>query len=374
MKQQAPTEKLHIFSPGRPWFWLALGVACLALTGLLRLLCDTAAGDGVRRFAAGLSGVLSFCFSFSRRPIGEWLLPLVVLGIPAALIFGAIRGRGKGFCLWLSRMASLCCAILLLFMAAFGVQYTGADLADTMGLKTGGYTLEQLKTTLTILAEEINRIAPAVPRDADVECNFGDFDSMADAVMQAYAPLAAQHPALSPVSKVAPKEALLLSVPMSYWGITGFFFPWTGECVVSGNNPTVQQPFTIAHESAHSRRVGNEDEANFAAFLACVQSEDVRLQYSGLHHAWLYVWNACYRTDPEVALTVRDSLCREAIHDLKSVALHWNKYEGWLEDLGTSVNDAYIKATGQPDGVVAYSKAADLIVAYFHSEMNIFHN
>ena len=160
---------------------------------------------------------------------------------------------------------------------------------------------------------------------------------------------------------------------MSYWGITGFFFPWTGECVASGNNPTVQQPFTIAHESAHSRRVGNEDEANFAAFLACVQSEDARLRYSGLHHAWLYVWNACYRTDSEVALTFRDSLCQEAIHDLVSVSRHWEKYESWLEQLGTSVNDAYIKATGQPDGVVAYSKAADLIVAYIHTEMNNFH-
>ena len=360
------------FSPNHPWLWLGLGGGCLALTVLLRLLCDTAAGADLRNVAAGLSGVLSFCFSFSRRPIGEWLLPVVVLGIPVVLIIAAIRGKWRGLGLWASRMFALCCAIVLLFMAAFGVQYTAPDLADALPLDTGAYTLEQVEHTLTILVQEINRVAPAVPRDADGNCAFGKFDDMAQSVMDAYLPLEQQIPALTPASHVAPKEAWLLSVPMSYWGITGFFFPWTGECVVSGNNPVVQQPFTIAHESAHARRVGNEDEANFAAFLACVQSNDARLQYSGLHHAWIYVWNACYRSDSELALTYRELLCQEALFDLASVSRHWAKYEGWLEELGTKVNDAYIKGTGQPDGVVAYSKAADLIIAYMHSSMNIF--
>ena len=367
MNTTATPAKRHLLSPGRPWFWLVLGGACLLAGWLLGLLCDTAAGDGVRNFAAGLSGVLSFCFSFSRRPLGEWLLPVVVLGIPALLIVAAVRGKGRGFLLWLSRAFALCCAIFLLFMAAFGVQYTGPDLADTMGLRTGGYTIEQMEATLTILAQEINAVAPAVPRDESGECAFGSFDDLSQAVMKAYLPLEDAFPCLIPASRVAPKESLLLSVPMSYWGITGFFFPWTGECVVSGNNPQVQQPFTIAHESAHARRVGNEDEANFAAFLACRQSSDVRLQYSGLHHAWLYVWNACYRTDPELALQYRELLCSHARQDLVSVSRHWAKYDGWLEKLGTSVNDAYIKGTGQPDGIAAYSKAADLIIAYFHA-------
>ena len=352
-------------------FWLAVGAACLLLAGILRLLCDTAAGDGVRAFAARLSGLLSRLFSFSRRPVGEWLLILVVTGVPLGLIVAAVRGGWRGFLLWLSRSLALCGAICLLFMAAFGVQYTGPDLADTLDLPTGSYTTRQMTRTLEVLAREINAVAPAVPRDEAGNCNFGSFESQAQAVMAAYDRLDDRIPALAAVSPVAPKESLLLSVPMSYWGISGFFFPWTGECVVSGNNPTVQQPFTIAHESAHSRRVGNENEANFAAFLACVESDDTRLRYSGLHHAWLYVWNACYRTDPELAMQYRETLCDEAKFDLQSVTAHWNRYEGWLEDLGTWVNDTYIKGTGQPDGVVAYSKAADLIIAYIHSEMNI---
>ena len=352
-------------------FWLAVGAACLLLAGILRLLCDTAAGDGVRAFAARLSGLLSRLFSFSRRPVGEWLLILVVTGVPLGLIAAAVRGGWRSFLLWLSRSLALCGAICLLFMAAFGVQYTGLDLADTLDLPTGGYTTRQMTRTLEVLAREINAVAPVVPRDETGNCDYGAFDAQAAAVMAAYDRLDDRIPALAAVSPVAPKESLLLSVPMSYWGISGFFFPWTGECVVSGNNPTVQQPFTIAHESAHSRRVGNENEANFAAFLACVESDDARLRYSGLHHAWLYVWNACYRTDPELAMQYRETLCDEAKFDLQSVTAHWNRYEGWLEDLGTWVNDTYIKGTGQPDGVVAYSKAADLIVAYIHSEMNI---
>ena len=81
------------FSPKHPLFWLGLSGGCLLLTALLGWLCDTSAGNAVRKFSAGLSGILSFCFSFSRRPIGEWLLPIVVFGIPVALIVAAIRGK-----------------------------------------------------------------------------------------------------------------------------------------------------------------------------------------------------------------------------------------------------------------------------------------
>ena len=356
----------------RGLLWLALAGLCLLCAGVLRFLCGTAAGDGVRHFAAALSGLLSRCFAFSRRPVGEWLLVLVVLGIPVGLIFAAIRGGKRCFALWLCRAVALCCAIFLLFLAAFGVQYTGPDLVESLALPVGGYTMEQMTRTLDTLAREINIVAPVVPRDEAGNCAFGSFEGQAQAVMEAYGRIGSRVPVLEAVSPVAPKEALLLSVPMSYWGITGFFFPWTGECVVSGNNPVLQQPFTIAHESAHSRRVGNEDEANFAAFLACVESRDARLRYSGLHHAWLYVWNACYRSDPELAMQYRELLCEEARFDLRAVTMHWDRYEGWLEDLGTWVNDTYIKGTGQPEGVAAYSKAADLVIVYMHSEMNIF--
>lgn len=367
-----PRKIKQLLSPGGPLLWLVLTAVCLLLTGLLRLLCDTAAGPAVRSFAAGLSGGLSTLFSFSRRPVGEWLLPAVLLGVPLALVLGTLRRGRRGFFLWLSRMAALVCAILLLYMAAFGVQYTGPDLADTMGLDTGAYTQAQLEHTLTVLAKEINAVAPDIPRDDVGVCDFGSFASMARAVMEAYVPLAEEIPALAALSDSAPKETLFLGVPMSYLGITGFFFPWTGECVVSSNNPTVQQPFILAHESAHARRVGNENEANFAAFLVCVRSEDARLRYSGLHHGWIYVWNALYRTDPASAAALRKTLCPEAIRDLNAVSLHWSRYEGRLETLGNKVNDTYIKATGQPEGVAAYSRAADLIVAYIHSEMNIF--
>ena len=371
MSRTAPV-RTPVLSPHRPWLWLLVGLICFALSRGLDALAFTDAGDALRNFAAILSGLLSRCFSFSHRPVGEWLLIGVALGIPGLLLWAAIRHKARGFFLWLCRCIAFGCAVLLLFTAAFGLQYTGPDLTTALQLPTGRYTAEQMNDTLNILAREINRVAPAVPRTSDGECDFGSFASQADAVMTAFAQLETRVPTLASTSNVPPKETLLLGVPMSYWGITGFFFPWTGECVVSSNNPTVQQPFTIAHESAHSRRVGKEDEANFAAFLACAESEDVRLRYSALHHAWLYVWNACYATDPDTALAHRDALCEQARFDLVSVTRHWGQYEGWLEKLGTWVNDTYIKGTGQPDGVVAYSKAADLIIAYMHSDMNIF--
>ena len=43
----------------------------------------------------------------------------------------------------------------------------------------------------------------------------------------------------------------------------------------------IQKPSTMCHELAHLRGYILEDEANFIAYLACVQSEDVFFEYSG---------------------------------------------------------------------------------------------
>jgi hypothetical protein len=60
-------------------------------------------------------------------------------------------------------------------------------------------------------------------------------------------------------------------------------------------------PFTMCHEVAHRLGIASEREANFAAFLACTASDDVRFVYAGDYSAFCYCFNALYRADPERA-------------------------------------------------------------------------
>lgn len=351
----------------RTWrFWLLLGCGLLLLTGGLLLLCRTGAGHAMRWVGVRVDAALCWLFSWSRWPVTEGLLLLALPLLLYVLIRAARRGRRwLGLCF--SRLFCLLCAMVLFFAGCFGVQYAGTSLADELELEVQGYTRAQLVDTLSILTDELNRLAPEVPRDETGGCAFGAFDPISRLVMEAYDRLDDTVPALTAVSHVPPKQARLLSLPMSYCGLAGFFCPWTGECVVSGDTLDVQVAYHIAHEAAHARGVGSESEANFAAFLACTASDDVRLAYSGVYCAWVSVYNAYWRLDAEAAWTVREGLCQEAKTDLDQVNAHLRRYDTFINTVGTSVNDVYIKVTGQPDGIQSYGRVADLLIAYYHA-------
>jgi len=56
---------------------------------------------------------------------------------------------------------------------------------------------------------------------------------------------------------------------MSYLGIGGVYFPFTGEANVNISMPHTSIPFTACHEMAHQIGFAREDEANFIAYIAC---------------------------------------------------------------------------------------------------------
>jgi hypothetical protein len=41
----------------------------------------------------------------------------------------------------------------------------------------------------------------------------------------------------------------------------------------------------------------------------------------------------------------------------------WKKYEGPIEDISSAINDAYLKANRQKDGIYSYGRMVDLLIA-----------
>ena len=108
-----------------------------------------------------------------------------------------------------------------------------------------------------------------------------------------------------------------------------------------------------------------EEEANFIAFLACIESERTDFQYSGYLSGWVYCMNALYRADYESWQEVRLLLNEAAEPDLSANTEFWDAYEGRISETADKINDTYLKVNGQADGVQSYSRMVDLIVAYF---------
>ena len=90
-------------------------------------------------------------------------------------------------------------------------------------------------------------------------------------------------------------------------------------------------------------------------------------QYSVTLSAWEYAMNALYRADPKVWQEVREGLSKAAEPDLRADDQFWSEYDGSVAEVANMVNDTYLKANGQKQGVKSYGKMTDLLVAYDQS-------
>ena len=126
-------------------------------------------------------------------------------------------------------------------------------------------------------------------------------------------------------------------------------------------------PFTLCHELSHLRGFMQEEEANFIAFLACIGTGKQDFEYSGYLTGWVYCMNALRRTAAEEWQEVREELDEAAEADLRENSRFWDSYDGAVAEVSDKVNDTYLKANGQSEGVKSYGRMVDLIIAYAES-------
>ena len=125
-------------------------------------------------------------------------------------------------------------------------------------------------------------------------------------------------------------------------GIQGMFNPIVHEPIVASGLLSFELPFVMSHELAHVRGYPDEGDANLAALLATVSSDDPRFQYSGWFHLWLYL-----RT-PEL-----DSLLDDGPRlDLQLVSLRIETQQiRWVSNFQTAMLDLFLKANDVDEGV-----------------------
>lgn len=79
---------------------------------------------------------------------------------------------------------------------------------------------------------------------------------------------------------------------------------------------------------------------------------------------WKYCMNVLYRIDYSAWEEVREQLAETVEPDLSANRDFWDKYEGKIAETANRVNDTYLKANDQSEGVESYNRMVDLIVAY----------
>jgi len=321
---------------------------------------------GILRFFSYISGILPLS-------VAEMILYITILSVLIELIvfivrlvFAVVKRRFGAFVpkvfKYISGLLLSAASLVFFFQLFWGLNYYGESFAEEHGIQVRKYSVAELKATTASFVAELNALAGDVPRNIDGVCDFEDFRELTKMAQDSYDSLCAEGRFFGGAT-VGRAKPVLASEIMSYAGITGIFAPYTGEANVNYRVPESSIPFTMAHELAHSLGVAPENEANFAAFLACRASGHIEFRYSGALAAFVHCYNALAGVDRDAAYELWYALDGSVIADLTYRSEYWKRYEGKIEKTATAVNNFYLQANDQSDGVKSYGMVADLLIA-----------
>ena len=296
------------------------------------------------------------------------LAETVVLSLPviiALFLWWAYKQINKGHkARPFYAILTVVCIFYSMFVLNFACGY-GTDRIDVrLGMERKKVSADELYYTATCLASEVNSTSKTLTYGADgISVMPYSFDEMSEKLCKAFDAVHEKYPFIKSFSgRVKPVAA---SVAMSYAHTTGVYVPYSGEANINIDFPDYSIPYTAAHELAHQRGISREDEANFIAFLVCLESDDVYIRYSGVLGMLEYTLNPLYGANADYYREVYLSLDENVRGELRAYSEFFNKYrDSTASKVNNAVNDTYLKAQGT-EGTKSYGMVVDLAVAYY---------
>ena len=191
---------------------------------------------------------------------------------------------------WFGWVLAVSCLFSLLNTGIFGLgQYSGS-IAENIRLEMQDYSQEHLEATTIHYRDLAGELASQVKRNPDGTADLSDFEDLNKWAGSGFDYLTYERGFAALSGSTEPVKLLGWSDLYTSRGITGMTVLITGESAVNPNIPKAAMPFTISHEMAHRMGVANDSDADFAAILACSDSDSIEYRYSG----YLMAFRACY--------------------------------------------------------------------------------
>ncbi len=293
-----------------------------------------------------------------------WLIPLgiIILTVASVRVFrGGVRRLR-----YILNLLGVVLLIYTFYVFTLAIPYHTTSLSDNIGLSEVDVTKENLYTTANILIDKINSLAEEIDYSGGESQMGYDMDALSEGLSASYKKIAEKHelfPAYSSRGK-----PIISSGVMSSLRLLGIYTFFTGESNINTAYPDFDRPFTTAHEFAHQRGIIRENEANFIAFLVCIEADDPFINYSGYLRLYEYVISSLYRADEDLWRAAASRLDSRARADISASNVVTEKYGNtFIGDLSNKLNDFYLKQNGTA-GVASYGLVTRLAVAYYEAE------
>ncbi len=310
-------------------------------------------------------GLLAALLPFSAAEALCCLGILLLLAWLVWTVLSCVKARGgrlRVFWRRLSLLLALLLTLYLLLCLFLGASYRADGFTPRSGLRPRPTDADCLYAAAEHYLEGLLETWDAVPRDGE-GCFAASLDEVFRLSPEIYRGVERLWPFLS-MSDRPPKRALSSRL-MSIFNYTGFYFPFTGEANINVDVPPALIPATIAHEMAHQRGVASEQEANFVAVLACVESGNAAYEYSGWLFGFVHLGNALYQWDPDTYFDLARQLPPEVWADLEANRAYWAQFETKAAEVSDKVYDTMLKSYGQSMGVQSYGAVVDLLLAWY---------
>ncbi len=358
-------RRLHRYLPGAclPIWILTLAAAVCHILFLVN-----------RGFADAFNGTVSVFFRGLTARLTGWLpfslAETVILSLPVTvplLIVVCVRkaSRGKRYAIRvICGLLAVLAMFYSLFVVTFAAGYRGTTIDRKLGMDRQEVSAIQLYETAMIVVNRLNLLAETVTYGEGVGsiCPYSHAKTV-ELCLDSYEKLAGRYDFL-PVLQ-APVKQITSSPFMTYTHISGMYTYFTGEANLNTNYPDFVNVYTTAHEMAHQRGIARENEANFLAYLVCIGSEDLYMQYAGYLNMYEYLANPLYMSSPDLYSIMVSHLSDKVKYDLRYYSEFFDKYrDNVAADVSDAVNNTYLVLQGTMEGTRSYGMVVDLAVAY----------
>lgn len=272
---------------------------------------------------------------------------------------------------WIGWVLAAAMGIGMITTVSYDLNAYASPLADDIRLDISDYTVSELNEATTFFRNEANRLAQELERDKKGNVKAGKFQEVAAKAAAGFDVLTYDKANSIFASVEAPVKKLPMAGLFTAKGDSGVTVALTGESAVNPKVPVASLPFAVCKELSHRISIYAEADANFAAFLACLNNPDPFYQYSGYLMAYYYCYEAIKSIPTSTAQACAQNMEKGVNptmgHDLDAA------FDFYGEAKSTANVQATANITAEDSEITlisfsSYSDVADLFASWYIQE------
>ncbi|MBP3419921.1 MAG: DUF3810 domain-containing protein [Marinifilaceae bacterium] len=284
------------------------------------------------------------------------------------LVVAAILLLASGICfIWFRRYRSGYLKTILLslmwiyiwFYFGWGINYFGKDFYERSSIEKAKYDSLQYDTFVHKFCDSLNSTYSS-------ENRYMTGNELRIEVYSLYDTICSKYNLPTLPENFSTKEMLFPRIYAAV-GVTGYYGPLLAEVHHNSYLLPVEEPFTMAHETAHLLGITSEAEANLYAYLVTTSSQDRATRFSGYFQVMPYILNNYRKSVNDSTYRILFKQIKPEIMDLyKEERNHWNSLKVERANSVQNVaHNTYLKINNIPQGITNYSEVVALILSVY---------